>query len=144
MVQRHLRLLLRNTQEAEDLTHEAFLRLFEQLRQGKDPDDWRSWLLKVGRNLAIDRLRKKSAGELGDDLLWTLAAPADDDLIASERLRQVHKALALLAPQERICLELRAEGLTYKEIAANVEVSISTVQTALERAIRKLARVVHD
>jgi len=48
-----------------------------------------------------------------------------------------------LTLQERRCMELRAEGLRYREIAEVLSVRIPTVQTTLDRAIRKIMRQTH-
>jgi RNA polymerase sigma-70 factor (ECF subfamily) len=49
-------------------------------------------------------------------------------------------ALSLLSVQERRCLELRAEGLRYREIAEALSIGSSTVETFLARAIRKIVK----
>jgi RNA polymerase sigma-70 factor (ECF subfamily) len=69
---------------------------------------------------------------------------AETSLLRAERNRLVREALALLSPQERQCLELRAEGLRYREIADIMALDISTVTTYVDRAVRKIARRVHD
>jgi RNA polymerase sigma-70 factor (ECF subfamily) len=69
---------------------------------------------------------------------------AETSLLRAERNRQVRGALALLSSQERHCLELRAEGLRYREIAEVLGLNISTVTTFVVRAVKKIARQVHE
>lgn len=144
MIQRHLYLILRDSQEAEDLSQEAFLRFFKNLRQGERIQDPRAWLLKVARNLAFDRLREGTISAQSEFHAVEASVDAEQRMLEDERMRQVADAMGTLSPQERLCLELRAEGLKYREIASAIDATISTVQTALERAVRKLTRKIHD
>ena len=54
------------------------------------------------------------------------------------------KAMKCLSPQERHCLDLRSEGLCFREIAEVLSIRISTVETFLDRGIRKIAKEIND
>lgn len=72
------------------------------------------------------------------------AAPsAETLLLEGERRKQVSRGLFLLSDQERQALELRAEGLKYREIAELMGVQMSTVTTFLSRAVNKISRQIH-
>ena len=60
--------------------------------------------------------------------------------MAREWLARVQQALALLSPQEKQCLHLRAEGFRYREIGEILGLSQWTVVEFLRRALRKLLR----
>lgn len=144
IVQRHLFLLLRDTQECEDITQEVFLRLFQQLRAGETVREPRAWILKVARNLAFDRLRSRPNEPIVEGEWAAMPPEVEQRLLANEKHKRMMEALSTLSPQEKQSLELRSEGLKYREIAAVLDVSISTVQTAIERALRKLSRRIHE
>lgn len=130
--------------EAEDITQEAFLRLYVHRRKGARIENPRAWLIQIAYNLAIDRIRAARGvtlmGEESARFAWVEdSSPVlDDVLVEQEKRRSVHRALEELSPQERRCMDLRVAGLRYREIAAVLGVRISTVQTNLARAIRKI------
>jgi RNA polymerase sigma-70 factor (ECF subfamily) len=69
--------------------------------------------------------------------------PAEERLAAEENQEKVRALLSGLSPQERRCMELRTEGLTYREIAEVLGVRLTTVQTNLVRAVKKLMEKFH-
>ncbi len=135
-------------EEAEDVTQESFLRLFTELQRGRRIDNARSWVFQTAHNLAIDRCRRRAKEELWDEPVWRrieeeLRAPGPDAqhlYIEKERGRHLRAALARLTAQERRSMELRAEGLRYREIAEVLGVRVSSVQNYLSRAIEKVMR----
>src|SRR5580693_4500528 len=58
-VYRYLFRVLENSEEAEDLTQEVFLRLYAHLHKGHTVANIRAWVFRVAHNLAIDRQRRK-------------------------------------------------------------------------------------
>lgn len=136
--------------EAEDITQETFLRLFLHWSTGKTiaADSLRSWIFRVAHNLAIDRLRgAKFTRELDSreylPMMLGLAdkAPTPEETVLDrERFAAVRNGLALLSKQERHCLNLRAEGFCYREIADILGITSSSVAEFLRRAIRKMTR----
>jgi RNA polymerase sigma-70 factor, ECF subfamily len=148
---RYLAVVLGRTGEAEELTQDTFLRLFEYLRAGHPPDEARFWLFRVAHNLAANALRRRRFAVPIDDDLWgdlcrAMAADGDQErrLLDRERRRRLGEALGALTAQERRCLALRAEGLRYGDIAALLGISYAAVVDSLRRGIAKLARALHD
>lgn len=130
--------------DAEDLTQETFIRLFQDLQKERRIENPRAWLFRVAHNLAVDLNRQpyrtraagsqalEGAAELRQD-----PAPSAESKILEREQRE--RLLARLSPQERRCMELRTEGFRYREIAEILGIRVPTVQTVLGRAIRKLA-----
>jgi RNA polymerase sigma factor (sigma-70 family) len=69
---------------------------------------------------------------------------SEETLIERERDQRFHLALEALTDRQRQCLHLRGEGLRYREIAAVLSISIDSVADALERAIHKVRKGVHE
>ena len=144
--------LLNNRSEAEDVTQEAFLRLFTCLHQGQMIGNARAWVFRVAHNLAIDQLRKKSHCESALPENWdeiyvgNVASPpsAEQQLLKQEKLRRINQVLKRLSPQEMHCLNLRASGLSYREIAEALDVSAASVATFLSRGIKKITRAINE
>jgi RNA polymerase sigma-70 factor (ECF subfamily) len=115
------------------------------------PESLRSWVFRVGHNLAIDRIRtRKFTRELdGEDPLAVLLQLPDagrtpeETVLERERLEAVQRGLAQLSSQEQHCIYLRAEGFRYREIAEILGITSSSVAEFLRRAIRKLTRGSH-
>ena len=143
--------ILDDAAEAEDIAQEAFLRLLSELHKGREIGNVPAWVFRAAHNLAIDRRRRTNRVERLDPDAWQrapkwTARPGEGMERMIERNEQaeaLEAALVLLSPQERRCLDLRAEGLRYREIAEVLEVGISTVESFLARAIRKLAKEVN-
>ena len=134
--------ILRDPSAAEDVAQEAFLRLYRHVHEGHTVSDVRSWLFRVAHNLAHDRLRSSADIALDADIEESFTAPganAEQQVLEGERRERIDAALNTLSPRERSCLELRAEGLVYREIGEILGIRTSSVVTFLARAIRKIS-----
>jgi RNA polymerase sigma factor (sigma-70 family) len=133
---------LGNREEAEDATQSTFLNAFRGLKRGVDPEFESAWLYKIAQNVCLTRQRSssrrrrvESPGDL-DAMQDSLAAHVPD----SDELIDLPEALALLPEQQRRALLLREwQGLSYREIAEELELSQAAVETLLFRARRALA-----
>jgi RNA polymerase sigma-70 factor, ECF subfamily len=144
-VYRFAAVLLRHHQDAEDVVQETFLKLLSHLRVGGDVRDsnLRGWLFTVAAHAARDRQRRRSR--------WIPWGPAHDVSVppqppADEDGRQaaVRGALRRLPDRDRLLLALRAQGLSYREIAAAASIRPSSVGRLLARAIHRWQRVVKE
>ncbi len=150
-VHRYVRGITGAQAEAEDLAQEAFLRLYTCLQKGQPVGNVRAWVFRVAHNLAIDHLRKASHLEQAVPEVWQLnearpdlAPNAEQRLLEQEQRQRLRRALLRLSPQERYCLDLRAEGLGYREIGEVLGISISSVNTFLGRGVKKIAGELHE
>ena len=122
-----------NWAAAEDLTQEAYLRLW----QVRASIDWQrpvlGWLLVTTRHLAHDRWRA-----LRRRLAPTNSEPAADELVRARWL-DVRQALQRLTPLERTALLLTTvEGWSPSELADALETSDGALRSAVSRARQKL------
>lgn len=144
------RWLMRSPQDAEDVVQEAYLRAFRAF-DGYRGGDARAWLLRIVRNACYAWLRQQR-GARGGAADVDVAELADDPAAEPEArvIRQADGALIRRALEElpapyREALVLRElEGLSYKEIAAVVDVPLGTVMSRLARARRLLAAALGD
>lgn len=141
-----------DTSQAEDLTQEVFLRLYSWLDKGRKVDNIRAWVFRVAHNLVIDQQALKAPFESLNSTEWErvsetypdLAPSAERRLLEQEQQRKFHFALKRLSPQERECLDLRALGLSYREIAEVFGMRTPTLVSFLGRVIKKLLREIYD
>jgi RNA polymerase sigma-70 factor (ECF subfamily) len=135
--------------EAEDLTQEVFVKVYQTLGRYRESDGpFGGWLMAVARNHAIDNYRRRKQERLrrADDpaVLETVAA-RDEHPIAGlereERSRLVHSGLRALPPDLRLPLVLcDLQGLPYEEIASALGIPLGTVKSRINRARVELAK----
>jgi RNA polymerase sigma-70 factor, ECF subfamily len=140
-----------SVEEAEDLTQEIFLRLYQSLRLYRGDCPLLGWALRLSRNLCIDHWRhvrrERLSTAVSDEVL--LQIPAVDDprarAQARQELRAVHEALADM-PEElaEVVLLRDLQGWSVEETAAYLEVPPGTVKSRLHRARLELAEKVTD
>ncbi len=133
-------------EEAEEITQETFLRLYQHLRKKGREDNLRGWIFRVAHNLAITQRQQRRHLVLPSPSEWedfdgskVAAAPNPEELLLlKEKMIRVHLTMDSLSTQQRECLSLRVEGLRYREIADILGVTVSTVAESLRRAVVKL------
>ncbi|HET8541495.1 MAG TPA: sigma-70 family RNA polymerase sigma factor [Anaeromyxobacter sp.] len=143
--------LLRDQEESRDAAQEAFARAYAALATYDPAQPFAPWVLRIARNHCLDVLRRRipqaqrveldaepdegAPRELADP-----AAPRGDDVIERRELAgALERAVAALPPNYREVVHLfHVEHLSYKEIAATLDVPIGTVMTWLHRARAKL------
>jgi RNA polymerase sigma-70 factor (ECF subfamily) len=142
------RWLMRDEHEAEDIVQEAYLRALKSFA-GFHGTEGRAWLLTIVRNSCYSRLRRlRGRGVMApfDEEIHGVAAAAptpEAALVQQEEWQSVQQALEALPEEFREVIVLRElEGLSYKEIAAVVEISIGTVMSRLARGRALLERQV--
>jgi RNA polymerase sigma factor (sigma-70 family) len=135
------RWLMRNGDDAEDVVQEAFLKAFRAIDSFRGGDA-RVWMLSIVRNTAMTFLRKRRENIAMDaDSHEPVDRSPDPEqgLLGKTRRDQVRRAIGRLEPEFRDALVLREiDGLSYKEIAAILNVPPGTVMSRLSRARQKL------
>lgn len=125
---------------AEDLAQEAFVRLLSH--RPRRPE---SWLYAVAANLARDEARgtarrARHLRALEGEWSERSAEAPDAALDAGAAVTEVRAALDRLGERDRTILLLRAEGLSYREVAAALGVAATSVGPLLGRAQRRFLR----
>ncbi|MGE0786954.1 MAG: RNA polymerase sigma factor [Sandaracinaceae bacterium] len=137
--------LLGSDADVDDLVQDAFVEAFSNLHRLNEPSSFRSWLCSIVVRTAHKRLRRRALltrlglrrNEPVDvDALPLHAAPPD----VAAHLRRIYALLHQLHPEERVALVLRrVEGLELAEIAARMDLSMTTVKRRLAAADAQLA-----
>ena len=149
-------------EEAEDILQDVFYELVDAYRLMTPIERAGAWLLRVARNRIVDRFRKKrpqglsgeivadESGELftWDEFLPDAAAGPEETLTRQLMLQQIETALAKLpALQREVFIAHELEGRSFKEISAQMKVSVNTLlarKHAAVTALRKHLRAVYD
>lgn len=138
-----------NVEEAQDLTQELFLKIYQELRKCPDEVPFPSWLRRVSRNLCIDYYRKKrrQRGVMRVDFEVVLPYIAQgrnpfDVLKEKERALLLRRGLDALPPGVRDCVILRdVQGCSYREIARILNIPVGTVKSRINRGRAELLRI---
>jgi RNA polymerase sigma-70 factor, ECF subfamily len=136
------RWLTRDPVLAQDLAQEALLRALRYFHSFRG-EEARPWLLRIVRNTWSDLRLRRGVGDQTLDEIEDRPADGPDpeqNALAGDRRRQVAAALAALPAEAREILVLREiEDLSYKHIAAVLDLPVGTVMSRLARAREKLA-----
>lgn len=148
---RYIRSLVRDAEEAEDLTQETFLRAYRKLSSLRDQTTLSSWLYRIATNLCYDRFRQRgrlsqsSAGVegLNDEEVFTVIdqdSPGLDQVFDQKEMSACLRSYLEELPDDyRAVIMLHdLEGLTNPEIAQMLGCSLATAKIRLHRARRKL------
>ncbi|MFT3792677.1 MAG: RNA polymerase sigma factor [Rudaea sp.] len=127
-------------QDADDVLHEAFVRL-ESYTRKQEIRSQEAFLVTAAVNLSRDQARQRARvpvdSEEFDILSLADAAPQpEEQLLSQERLRRVGTGLRRLDPQTRRCLlAKRLDGLTAAQIAERENLSVAAVEKRVARAL---------
>lgn len=134
--------MLGDRQDAEDITQEAFLRVFRNLESWDNQRDFKPWLLAIAANRCRTLLSTRRRRPVATDLIDEVVDRRDPNALAAGGLREeVELALATLREEYRQAFLLFHENeLSYAEISDVLQCPIGTVKTWIHRARRELAK----
>lgn len=138
--------ILKNVEEAEDVTQETFLRLWQRSEiYQPQRGSLSSFLITLTRSRARDKLRSRSASQQKLQRIQTFSDcvsdynPPLEFVTLEERSNQVREALKQLSPSDRQLLETAYyQGLSQSEIATRDGIPIGTVKSRARQALKKL------
>ena len=130
--------ILKNTHDAQDVTQDTFVRIWDSAPQYRAQGSPMAWMLTIARNLALTRLRRSERQVELDEAEWD-AIPADAPNVTPEDRELLQNALATLSSEERQIVLLHAvSGLKHREIGALLGMPLPTVLSKYHRALKKL------
>jgi len=153
--------IVRDENDARELSQEAFLRVFRGLNQFKGGSSFFTWLYRIVTNLAIDLIRRPGRRDAELRVDRELADGSDDSISplvssfeAADPFRTVRRreiaqrlraALDALPPYHLgVILMREVEGMSYEEMAEAMGVSKGTIMSRLFHARQKLQRALSD
>jgi len=132
----------KNSDDAKDVLHEGFLKVFDNLKNFKANGSFEGWIRRIMVNTAIDHLRKNKqnylivstvyANEKATNVIDTID---DDDLELHIEKEEILRAVQELTPAYRTVFNLYViEEYTHKEIAEMLDISEGTSKSNLSKA----------
>ena len=151
--------MVRNEEDAWDLTQDGFVRAWRSLASFRGQSSFFTWLYRIMTNVTLDWLRRKkieSGQEFDDSIGLSGIAPGAvtapqaavepaAKLADREIRKRIDAAIAKLSDEHRTVIVMRElEGMEYHEIADAIGCSIGTVMSRLFYARRKLQTMLRD
>ncbi|MCH2223440.1 MAG: sigma-70 family RNA polymerase sigma factor [Crocinitomicaceae bacterium] len=150
--------MVKNTDDADDLTIEAFGKAFNRLKQYSPSYAFSTWLFKIASNNCIDFIRKKRIHvtsmdtgrktDNGETVFFDAKSNTRDPeetVVHKQKVLMMRKVVSQLKPRYRILVEKRYfEELTYEEISEELDLPLGTVKAQLFRARDFLANMMEN
>lgn len=142
-LRRYLARMLGNTAEAQDVAHDAYVRVYPSM-QKQQPEKPEALLYTTARRLAINRIKRRSIAPFtregaNTDIAASPSPGVAQQVMARQELKLLEQAIAELPEGCRAVLLLRkVELLSHKEIAERLGIAVSTVEKQHARALRLL------
>lgn len=138
--------VLRNTEEAEDIVQETFLKLWDRRQQLEIGPGTPSYLYRACYNTALNVLRQRKPQEQ-PEAAGALAGDnrADGALELLELEERIALAVEALPPKTRLVFSMsRYDQLSYKAIAEHLDISLKSVEKHMGIALERLRHHLHD
>ncbi len=140
--------MLKNREEAEEVSQDAFIKVYKSLEKFKGDSKFSTWIYKVTYNTCLDRLKKNrkrfndvAIDEFTENKLISIDN-ALDSLVEGERKQTIQDCLNLLTNEDSFLLTLYYfEEQSLDEIAAVVGLAANNVKVKLFRSRKKLATI---
>jgi RNA polymerase sigma factor (sigma-70 family) len=130
--------VLRNPDDAEDVTQTTFMNAYRAFQRGERPETAKNWLIAIAHNVCRQRFRQASRRPNEVEFVEEIA-PAPEAVEEQYSLEDIQRGLAQLAFNQRSALVMRElEGRSYAEIATILGLSVGAVETLIFRARRAL------
>ena len=127
--------LLHDEDEARDVVHEVFLKLWESDGKVDNPS---AYILRSVRNTSLSRIRKLDVREKVK--LKLMLEPPPDDFDYEQRNEEVKKAVErlLTSREQQVVEKIYTEGMSYKDAADSLGVSVAAINKNIVGALKKL------
>lgn len=142
--------MLQNAEDAEDITQEVFIKVFESIKGFKQESSLSTWIYRIAVNKSVDKLRsRKSRRVLRQWLPWWMPAAKNSSettfyhpgiaLEHKEKAAALFKAISALPEKQRVAFTLiRVQKISYAEAAGILQQSIKSIESLISRANQNL------
>ncbi len=132
--------MMNGNAETEDVAQEAFVKLWQNPAQVREPKALKGWLMRVAYNLAIDRLRGRVHADI--EAVPEIIDPGqrtDAALDGRAATARVDRAIAGLPERQKLAVSLvYFEGMTNIAAASIMDISVDAIESLLSRGRRSL------
>lgn len=133
--------ILKNPQDCEDVLHDCFIRIYQSAASYTSYGKPMAWIFTITRNLCMQKLREQSRISDIAQEDWEQYM-GENDNISSEDNMILSECLNTLSEEERRIVVMHAvSGMKHKEIAAFLNMPLSTVLSKYNRSLKKLKTI---
>ncbi len=141
--------IVKNRDDALDLTQEAFFLAYKNLKKFKGESSFSTWIYRIAYNLSINFVKKKGQvltilDKEEDEMEFQIEDTKSsvwEEIEKEERIKIVNECLNKLKDFDRLIIELREiNNLTYEELSKILSLPIGTIKSRLFRAREKLKK----
>jgi RNA polymerase sigma-70 factor (ECF subfamily) len=139
----HIRNIVLNHDDADDVLQNTFIKVFQNLKKFKGDSKLFSWMYRIATNEALTFIKQKaqknkvSTEELQNKTIDNLKADVYFD--GDEIQIKLQKAIALLPQKQQLVFKMKYfEELKYEEIAAILETSVGALKASYHHAVKKI------
>lgn len=129
--------ILKSKHDAEDVVHDVFLSIWKTKHEFQNDVSFRAYLYLCVRNRALDLIKKRNP-VYKDVVTLELVEEEVDSVVKEETFRLLDVAIEKLPKKSKEILKLSLKGLSVKEIAEHLKISVNTVKTQKQRAYKFL------
>jgi RNA polymerase sigma factor (sigma-70 family) len=134
---------VKNDAQAEDFTHDIFLRLVLKIGGFKEHAKFSTWLYSITYNYCMDQMRQvKKQAEIALDENFDLEEEGDENELVEMQSQDLKRALQKIDPEERAILLMKyQDDFSIKDIADTFKITESAVKMRLMRTKDKLRKI---
>ncbi len=140
---------------AEDLFQDAFIKVIKTLKKGKYNEEGKflPWVLRISHNLIIDHFRRNKRMPMMEttedfdifDVIADSGLSAENQIIKDQIIQDVRKLIQKLPPEQKEVLIMRHYAeMSFKDIAAQTDVSINTALGRMRYALINLRKLIAE
>lgn len=136
--------LTRSREEAEDIVHDVFLKIWEHRERLAEIHHFDAYLFRMAHNHTYNGFQRKNKetlilAVLEKEQAGSAVPTAQDRLMTADVKKSIDAAIEKLTPQQRhIFLLSRQEGLSHEQIAAQLNIALQTVKNQVTSALKKI------
>ena len=142
----------KSKEEAEDLTHDVFIRLFVKLRTFKGKSKFSTWLYSFTYNFCVNYVQRDKHKKNENKTVVTdqvkdeeVFDEIDDAALFELKADKLAKAMSIIEPNDKMILMMKyQDDLSIKEISEGLEIGESAVKMRLKRAKEKVVKVYNE
>ena len=134
--------IVRNSEDAEELTSDVFLKAFGQIHKFRGESKFSTWLYRIAYNTALSHVRKKrhTSVDMDESSIEAIDNDAEETILKEAALERLEEAIEMLNVAEKAVIELfYMQSMPIEDIAAVTEDTPGNVKIKLFRTRKKLA-----
>jgi RNA polymerase sigma-70 factor (ECF subfamily) len=139
-----VRAQLGDTEESEDVVHEAFVAVLRERNRRTEIRSFRAWIFQVAHNLCMNRVRTRKRAGKALEMVRQSGEPSESPAPDEHAFEHAERHAALLGAVARLptaladVYRLRAAGMSYDEVSAVLSIPVGTVRSRMHEMVKRL------